>query len=112
MSEDIEKAALLECDKYPEHNHLDVIAIFKAGAEYTAPKWIRVKERLPNSFEDGCEQECDVYVPSEGLIIRALLRGGRFWSLMQDGYSKQGNYGVDQVSHWLPLATAPEKEGK
>ena len=78
--------------------------------------WIKCTQRKPDH-----EQWCLIPIPN-GIVLSAnfrlavnyLLRDGGMWSFgerfltddQDDGYD--GVYGIDHISHWMPLPNPPE----
>lgn len=71
----------------------DLAAIGFTGARDTGPKWISVKDRLP---EHG--QEVIIYT---GHILKPTVTAYTFWNPKYDTWS--------HVTHWMPLPECPEE---
>lgn len=107
---DAEKAAL---EHLARHKELELeysdsahIGIFLAGAAWAAPKWISVKERLPET-----ENKVVVYrwTTNETYFATCNFRdqkNSRRWEINGMEYFP----GRDNISHWMPLPEPPKEE--
>ena len=98
MSDYIERDAAIELvnNQGTKTDSINALARMKAAL----PKWIPVKERLP--------EECDRYLtvsiePWFGSTVVDTMRWSRIW--MYDGRPTEAT-----VTHWMPLPTPPKEE--
>lgn len=99
------KASLEECDHCPYGNDCDIFEacnLYRDALAYInqlearGPKWISVKERLP-------EDDDDVLIRIYGKIIGVGYRiNGKWKSLSM--------VKAPVVTHWMPLPEMPEEE--
>lgn len=62
------------------------------------PKWISVKDRLPE------EKECVFVHYVDGWMTKAFMLGGKWYTI-------SGETSWLSVTHWMPLPEPPEEEG-
>lgn len=82
--------------KYSDSAH---IGIFLAGVKWAAPKWISVKERLPEEEEGGKFLVC--------------FSGGNrhlYYFTLDDGFYHPTYSSDTPVTHWMPLPEPPKEE--
>lgn len=84
----------------------DMHTAFLAGAEWAAPKWISVKERLP---EEGLEV---LGLIGTANTSRKTYDIGRYESEFYRSFScnKYGDLGIEWLEHWMPLPEPPKEE--
>lgn len=72
--------------------------------ESAQPKWISVADELPKKWrENDAEQTLvnyQIYSPKYGVDIGNYLKPAGIWVIM--------GLPVDDVTHWMPLPSAPE----
>ena len=75
---------------------------FLAGYAAAQPKWISVKERLPEFDKDGYTEDVLLRRYDEAIYLS--------WFKKQNGLVTGGNfYGLDQITHWMPLPEPPKE---
>lgn len=73
-------------------------AAFIKGAEFAAPKWISVTERVPDEWE-GTGYSKDVFIYEDGVVrLGCYDHERKMWR--KYGY-------VSYPSHWMPLPDPP-----
>jgi hypothetical protein len=90
----------------PSSERLDLITeALQQVAEESAPKWISVSERLPETNGDYLAVYQGEGFPSGKPYKRVailLFTQGRYWSCSS----------LERVTHWMPLPPAPKEEAK
>lgn len=104
------KASLEECDHCPYGNDCDIFEacnLYRDALAYITqlearvPKWISVKERLPEDYKDVL-----VIVRNNGALftIIAYLTIGGIW--VHKGFGRV----IGVVTQWMPLPEPPKEE--
>ena len=71
---------------------------FEAGLKYASAKWISVKDRLPEHFEDVLTFE-----DGEFYSVNSISQLTKYWWDSDEGFERH-------PSHWMPLPEAPKEE--
>ena len=81
---------------------------FLAGYAAAQPKWISVKERLPEIPDGHFISEEVLWISCYGEIKVSFLEKLR--SELRIDWGEAGLYKLDQVTHWMPLPEPPKEE--
>lgn len=88
-----------------------VMMMHKDACEYVqqleaqVPKWISVKERLPETHEDG---SVDAALVTDGDLIHMAYFSSGKWFYCSSGEMKENMF--YEVTHWMPLPEPPKEE--
>lgn len=82
----------------------DLIA-YVERLEAKRPKWISVKDRLPEIREDG---SVDAVLVTDGFLIHMAYCADGLWLFCDSGEMKEPMFYC--VTHWMPLPEPPEEE--
>lgn len=93
----------IKCSECTTHLSQDALAYIQY-LEAKQPRWISVKERLPEGAED--ERPCLVYMAVYDECIIADYAGDGEWLDRADLTNV-----TRLVTHWMPLPKQPEEEG-
>lgn len=112
MARPIDADALLELLKNPErYGYLDIIDILNAPTIEAEPKWISVKDRLPEFGEKiYCRRNTDTVLAWDGYeyVMGYFAHHSQFDEVEFNGVDEDGNYMVRTPTHWMPLPEPPE----
>lgn len=81
---------------------------FIAGYAAAQPKWISVKERLPEILDGHFISKEVLWINCYGEIEVSFLEKLR--SGLRIDWGEAGLYKLDQVTHWMPLPELPKEE--
>lgn len=82
------------CDDYVKRKAADMLEKLAAEKEAKKPKWISVKDRLPENMEFVFVSNADCKSVNRGF---AVFRDGEWHSP------------IDNISHWMPLPEPPKE---
>lgn len=97
-------------DFYGDGEHLDFPdsqAFFLAGYASAQPKWISVKERLPEILDGHFISKEVLWISCYGEMEVSFLEKLR--SELRIDWGEAGLYKLDQVTHWMPLPEPPKE---
>lgn len=105
-----EQMAKEYCDQicWNDPNKEDAKDAFLVGYAAAQPKWISVKERLPNIPDGHLISKEVLWISCYGEIEVSFLEKLR--SELRIDWGEAGLYKLDQVTHWMPLPEPPKKE--
>ena len=84
-------------DKYDEG--------YAQGKKDAQPKWINVKDRLPEIREDG---SVDAVLVTDGFLIHMAYCADGLWLFCDSGEMKEPMFYC--VTHWMPLPEPPKED--
>jgi len=100
----------LELDKHDrkaaKFTYYDLLDFAERYAEQSAPKWISVKERLPEFESDNCTYDVQVCFGGSYISREACYYDKRYckWDFARTSETVTG-----EITHWQPLPAPPEK---
>ena len=86
----------------------DDVAALTFAYRMLAPRWISVEDELPPK-ESEYEDNSIVVLATDGNdVYKGLYRSGEYLS----GWFTCDLWGLDDITHWMPLPEPPKKGGK
>lgn len=77
---------------------------------YRKQEWVSVEERLPEC-ENGAETEALLFITRAGMVEAGYFGRGSVWrDVYFRHYRNTGGWDVSDVTHWMPLPSAPKGE--
>jgi hypothetical protein len=94
-----------------KHVYAEAVNAFLAGYQAAAPKWISVKDRLPEVGERGYSD--DVLMLSEhGMEVTHIEKVKRIvkWRGLEEVIETNNGTPIEDFTHWMPLPQPPKEE--
>lgn len=89
---DVDKDELIRALEYDRNQFAEG---YTAGVEFAQPKWISVKDKLPET------DQCVMFV-DDGEVAFRIVRGWALPELIEQ-------HEIHRITHWMPLPTAPKE---
>lgn len=96
----------IEAENCKDHLMRDALELIKR-LEEAQPKWISVKDRLPESHDE----KADCFLVTDGTFIWMAYYACKEWQFAE---CTDSPYVIDwtDITHWMPLPEPPKEEEK